>query len=369
MTARGVVVRFALGFALSVAVVALFMGWSDAGRSAAPAAGVLGAGQERGAWASPAEVVWLGSLGAWNARLLQGLVRAGRIESSPGLVRKLLAHDPAVTAAHDAALAPSAACAADLSRNAGAAPTARLRVPLVDFQQACVHLQRFRDAMALAVARGDERLLRTAEAEARRGGELLLRADRGLPPGELRSLPVVAGDVAESRVEPRFSRVASSLAGKDVEVRCWSHSDWTRLLREEKAYTERRIDENTLGFAGIGGDRASLAPSVCDSLVELVYRHARPAGATAAFRLAAAVVTLAHEPQHSKGVVSEARAECYAIQRAALTARRLGVPASYSARLARIYWERYDGELPTYRSRECRDGGALDLDPARSDWP
>jgi hypothetical protein len=35
-----------------------------------------------------------------------------------------------------------------------------------------------------------------------------------LPPGELSNLPVVAGDVGHSRIEPRFGRVATALAGE-----------------------------------------------------------------------------------------------------------------------------------------------------------
>jgi len=208
-----------------------------------------------------------------------------------------------------------------------------------------------------------------AQDEARRGSELLLLADGGLPPGEVRPLPVIAGDSSRSRIEPRFGRVASSLAGKRVEVRCWSQADWIRLLREEKAYTKHRIDEDTLGFAGIAGRRANLAPDVCDALVDLTYHEARPSSDVARFQLAAAVVTLAHEPQHSRGVAVEAQAECYALQSAATTARRLGVDAAYARGLAALYWEHYAEELPAYRSRDCREGGAYDLHPASSAWP
>ena len=66
----------------------------------ASSGGVLGAGQRSGSWASDAELAWITKLGAWDARLLAGLRRAGEIESSPRLVRKLLQHDSATILAH-----------------------------------------------------------------------------------------------------------------------------------------------------------------------------------------------------------------------------------------------------------------------------
>jgi hypothetical protein len=372
MGASGVVVRFVAGLASGIACVVLFVGCSGAARRAAadpkPAA-VLGAGQEAGRWASDAELAWLRKLGAWNARLLAGLRRAGKIESSPKLVRQLLEHDGPTTIAHSRALAVADTCSADLKNSVGPPPTERLGAALATFERGCTHLQRFHNAILLAVFRGDPSLIREAQVEARRGGELLLEADSGLPPGEVRPLPVIGGDSVKSRVEPRFGEIASWLAGKDVEVRCWSRADWIRLLREEKAYTKHRIDEDTLGFAGIEGGRVNLAPDVCDGLIDVAYHHAHPSSEDARFPLAAAVVTLSHEPQHSKGVAVEAQAECYAIQLAGATARRLGVDGANADGLARLYWAHYGEELPVYRSPECRDGGAYDLRRTSSVWP
>ena len=372
MGTGGVLVRWGgvLVFGLACVLVCIGCSSSERRANAKPdAAGVLGAGQRAGAWASDAELAWLRKLGVWDARLLAGLRRAAEIESSPGLVRKLLRHDSATILAHNDALAVASTCSADLRRSVGPPPTRRLKPALDRFERACKHLERFHNAMTLAVFRGEDYLLRQAQDEARRGGELLLRADRGLPPGEVRPLPVIAGDSSRSRIEPRFGRVASWLAGKPVEVRCWSPSDWIRLLREEKAYTKHRIDEDTLGFAGIDGRRANLAPDVCDALVDLAYHDPRPSTAVGRFPLAASVVTLAHEPQHSKGVAVEAQAECYAIQLTAATAHRLGVDAAYARALAQLYWQHYAEELPVYRSPECRNGGAYDLRPTTSAWP
>jgi hypothetical protein len=369
MDAAGVRLALGIACAASALVGAGCSGGTPHADAKPKAGGVLGAGVASGGWASDAELEWLRKLGAWDARLIGGLRRAARIESTPRLVRRLLAHDSATVLAHNRALAVAGTCSADLRSSVGAPPTARLRRTAKAFDRACTHLERFHNAMTLAVFRGEDYLIHQAQTEAKLGGHLLLRADGGLPPGEVRRLPVVAGDSTQSRIEPRFGRVASRLAGKPVQVRCWSRDDWARLLREEKAYTKHRIDEDTLGFAGIEGTRVNLAPGVCDALVALAYDGARPSSVSARVSLAAAVVTLAHEPQHSKGVAIEAQAECYAIQLAAVTAQRLGVDATYAQGLGTLYWQHYDQELPAYGSPECRDGGGYDLHPASSTWP
>ncbi|MFY9579557.1 MAG: hypothetical protein WAQ33_09555, partial [Gaiellaceae bacterium] len=250
---------------------------------------------------------------------------------------------------------PMRSCSQNLERQVGNAPTARLQRAADTLEQACAHLE-------LAV---DSKSAGSAEQEGRRGGALLLGADQMLPPGETRSLPVLAGTATESRIDPKFSRIASDLAGKNVEVRCWSRVDWTHLLREEGAYTLHHIDDDTLGFAGINGTRDNLAPEVCDGLDGLAYEHRTPADAGAKLLLASAIATLSHEPQHSKGIAVEAQAECYAIQLMKGTAVRLGATPAYAASLQQTYWRHYDQELPTYRSPDCRDGGAYDL--AKSD--
>ena len=322
MSFKGFILRFLLGMAASLTVVLLVVGWASARRDG----GVLGAGQRGGAWASPAELGWLGKLGSWNTRLLRGLQAGVGARSVPVSVR---------------------ACAADLAGKVGAPPTARLRPAYSAFRHAC-------------------RRLRQGDPQA---GTLLLRADRMVPPGELRGLPVISGATGLSRVEPRFGQIASTLARKQVQVRCWSTGDWDRLMREEQAYTRGQLSSDTLGFAGIGASRINLAPSVCDALVELAYKEARPTDEAGRVLLASAVVTLSHEPQHTKGISEEAVAECNAIQFAYRTATRLGARPAYAAALVRTYWRHYTEELPAYRSPECHKSGALDLGHSDSIWP
>jgi hypothetical protein len=182
----------------------------------------------------------------------------------------------------------------------------------------------------------------------------------------------VLGAVAErgptASIDSRFSRIASALAGKQVQVRCWSIAGWPRLMREQSVYAGGKLTPATLGVADIAGTRIDLSPTVCNGLLDLVDGF-RPRDDMGELRLAAALVTLTHEPQHSKSIATEWVAECNAIQLAPRTAALLGVGRAYTTSLVRTYWRHYGNELPGYRSTECRQGGVLDLHRAESIWP
>jgi hypothetical protein len=364
---EGFFVRFFLGFAVGVAAVVVAVGCAVEHR--ATQGGVLGAGAESGSWASPTELAWLKKLGVWDTRLRRGLQTAAHSETTPRLARRRLSRDGLTMVMHAWALEPASSCAADLRSKVGPAPSARLEKALDTLRRACTHLQRFHSAVTLAIYQHQDEEVQQAQREAKRFGQVLLQADQMLPPGEVRPLPVIAGAAEESRLEPRFGRIASALAGKQIEVRCWSSVDWPYLIREERAYTHGTLNANTLGFADIGGNRVNLGPSVCGGLVDLAYKRARPTDEIGQFLLAAAVVTLSHEPQHSKGVAEESVAECNAIQLAIRTAVELGASSAYAASLVRTYWRHYNEELPAYRSPQCRKGGTLDLGQADSIWP
>lgn len=303
MGSGGFIVRFLLGMAGGLAAVTLLIGWIGV----RPQGAALAAGTEGGSWATPAELAWLRTAGRWETGVLRRLDRCGPM------------------------LAP--------------APTSRLGQARDTFARACAQL---------------------AREDTRGAMQSFVEANQLLPPGEARDLPVIAGTSLVSRVEPRFGRIASVLAGKDVEARCWSRRDWAQLMQEESAFTGGQLGPGTLGFAGISGNRVNLAPDVCSALVELGYSDARLVDE---YKVATAVVTLSHEAQHSKGVAREAQAECYAIQVAHRAARQLGAGPTYAASLVRVYWRHYAEELPYYRSTDCHRGGSLDLGYADSIWP
>jgi hypothetical protein len=83
-----------------------------------------------------------------------------------------------------------------------------------------------------------------------------------------------------------------------------------------------------------------------------------------------AVHVIAHETMHLANVIDEASADCLAMQVDAFVAMKLGANATFGRSLADEYWRLYYPEQDaSYRSFECRPGGALDLFPKRDGWP
>src|SRR5919204_2947890 len=185
-----------------------------------------------------------------------------------------------------------------------------------------------------------------------------------------RDLPERGGVTGESRVEPRFSRVAAALSGvRGTVVRCWSLPDWLSLIAERSAYTGGAVDLRADGFVS-GGRRVNLAPRMCERLVRFVYRGESPAGGRTKLRLANTVLTLAHETVHVSRGADEAVATCYGLQRMRRAAVLLGAPRAYANSLAELAWTGlYPYGLAKYHSPQCLDGGRLDLHPRSHVWP
>jgi hypothetical protein len=183
-------------------------------------------------------------------------------------------------------------------------------------------------------------------------------------------LPTRSGATSVSRIEPRFGRVASSLAGKPAQVRCWSTLDWARINGDLLAHggAGESLDFVS-GFYWPPTGRIHLDPTACAGLVDLAYRGRRPEGGRAFVRIALGVDTLAHESMHRRGFHGEAVAECYAVQLVYKTAKALGASSPYAALVSRQAWAAYPAHPAPYLSNECRNGGKLDLSPQRSSWP
>lgn len=171
-----------------------------------------------------------------------------------------------------------------------------------------------------------------------------------------------------SRIEPRFSAAASLVSGgKRVEARCWSTTDWRRIRGE---WATAGYDVFFVSYVNNNDPppltRAHLSPSTCTLLGRLTYQRAwRP---TRRKRdLAAALVTLAHEAQHIRGTHDEPTAECWGMQRARIVARSLGLTLAESNALVATYWRlSYSTQSAAFRSVECRQGGALDVNVTRA---
>ena len=174
-----------------------------------------------------------------------------------------------------------------------------------------------------------------------------------------------------SENERRLALVATELAQRPVDVGCPGF--WTRLVEITPYAGWVGFDED-----GRPADKTHLAAGTCSSLERLWQAETPPAFdclldracSAQMLKLVDALVTLAHESWHLRGLTNEAQTQCYAVQTAELTARLFRV-APRDARLVALYVAAQDAATPigTYRSHECRPGGRYDLAPGTAAWP
>jgi hypothetical protein len=251
----------------------------------------------------------------------------------------------------------------------GEPPTKRLAAGADLMGNACEHYASAAEKTLKGAEEMDSRELDDARSETDRAVELVSHVNEIFPPGEAQAVPEIADESGRSRIDPLYSRVAGSIAGEEVEVRCWSRDDWPKLIGEERAYAGRPLPEDLLGLTGYGSRRVNLSPTVCGDLDRLAYENWRPRDEETMLLLSYSVVTLAHEVQHRRGIIDEATADCFGMQHAEEAARGLGAPANYAAALAQAYWDDYANLEEVYRSRQCHPGGKLDLDADDPRWP
>ena len=267
------------------------------------------------------------------------------------------------------ALRPMRNCARNFRAAVGEPSSERLHRGFELLLAACEQERRYAVARIQAYLPAGKRRKGTDEA-AKMSERLFSRAQRSLAAGLLanRRLPVAGGLTRRSRIEPHFSRVAGRVAGRRVEVRCWSSRDWKATVGEYELFTDQKAD--IAGFANPPA-RANLMPRACANLARFTYGHWRPAGDDGLVRVADAVELLAHETEHLVNRSgSEAETECRGLQAVRRFAQVLGASPSYSGRLARVYWERSYPAMPrSYRTNDCRNGGSLDMDPGSGLWP
>jgi hypothetical protein len=86
---------------------------------------------------------------------------------------------------------------------------------------------------------------------------------------------------------------------------------------------------------------------------------------------AMALATITHEPFHITGDHDEARVNCHGLQRISMIAQALGDTPDDAEQIARYAQLYVIPRLPPqyWLPAECRDGGALDLNPGSPVWP
>ncbi len=160
------------------------------------------------------------------------------------------------------------------------------------------------------------------------------------------------------RLQHRLGQVASRLAGQDVEVHCQTFGE---------QFVHGGSELGWVGFAAGGqpDHGAVITREPCADLESYLDRH----GVTPTPSQVIAVHVLSHESRHLAGVQDEARTECEAVQRDAVTARLLGADAADAHRLARLYWAVDYPNMPdAYQSPDCTPGGPWDEHLPDAPW-
>ena len=154
----------------------------------------------------------------------------------------------------------------------------------------------------------------------------------------------------------RFGEEASRIAEKPVSIYCDESRDYVGAVQHAD------------GVAIVGADRAYVTPEICHALYELAFEDE-----VRGSRTGRAIAVLAHEAWHLQGIDDEGTTECYALQSGVELGRRLGLSEGTARQLMRQQLTenalRGAGTAEYRVSRECRDGGRLDLDPGSSDFP
>jgi hypothetical protein len=326
-------------------------GLRGGGAEPVPEAAVAGTRTVERSWATPPELAWVSSLLAWQTTLHRRLESALRLAAASRL------------GAARTASTPVRRCSSSL-REVGRPPSERT-VELRDrARKGCRAYESAFDRLLSSRGRGED-AVGFVRSELDQGAAAFDALVGLLPLGAHRDLPARNAGTGASHVETRFSRAASEVAGKELEVRCWSAGDWRRLLRERRGLGDSTHDVD--GFALVGGGRVHLSPYLCSWLAAAAGRRLRTERDEAAAGYS--LLALAHEAQHSTGVADEGTATCHALQTAPELTYALDVPRAAIDRLVAVFWREYNGLPREYRSPACREGGALDLSPGDGRWP
>jgi hypothetical protein len=335
--------------------------------AAALALVLAGCGTQRGEESDPrrTEMAWIGQMSAWLHGFERDLERAEALRNAQLRGQRSHRRD------YERAVGEVRACARRFDELVGPPPAARLRVPARLLRESC-RAYATAETAGLRSFDGDpgDALVGASRALSRAAG-LFLRGTADLESGFAwnRPLPRAGRETGGSRIEPHFSRVASEIARRPIEIRCWSNGDWRRVRDEFRVYNNVTLEPS--GFVSdVDRGHVNLSPWVCAHLVDLAYAQARRNG-SGGLDTADAVETLTHEAEHVAGPEgTEAETECYAMQDLRRAARLLGASASYADELASRQWrEAYPRLTPEYRTPLCFDGGPLDADRTSSVWP
>jgi hypothetical protein len=122
------------------------------------------------------------------------------------------------------------------------------------------------------------------------------------------ALASAASAPASNAPSPQIDQIASEVAGKSVTAWCETNLyDWDNYVR---SVMPGRIGADMLGYTVYGGNQVRLSPLVCQTLRTGLRYGYREVGIV---YLPLAVLTLAHESVHARGVRDEGVADCTAL--------------------------------------------------------
>jgi hypothetical protein len=196
--------------------------------------------------------------------------------------------------------------------------------------------------------------------------------------------PWTGGDGKVTPLEARAGAIVSALAGRKAAAECVSPTGWGDAGASLGFDARALIAVVPWTSPGVPAGYALLSPFVCRLTnrflgnphrrgEKICPTRAQPRARCAAYEsVIEATQTLAHEAMHLAGIATESTAECFGMQLLPYAAWRLGASRAFALELGRDYEAQYRQErrdAPTYWSRECRDGGTLDLLPHQRGWP
>jgi len=182
-------------------------------------------------------------------------------------------------------------------------------------------------------------------------------------------LAVHAAELPPQR-RPDISTIAGESVGVEPDVYCWQPPSWAEahpqssILRGGEEVSLRAILDPER-------NRIDLDPGICATLNGYL-RRVRPLKlSNQLLQLGEAFVVLTHQSEHLKAPsASEAEVECWALQHVRPLTAAAGWGEETTTEVALQAWQiAYPRVPPQFRSPQCRDGGALDRNPASSVWP
>jgi hypothetical protein len=160
-----------------------------------------------------------------------------------------------------------------------------------------------------------------------------------------------------ARAEAVFSREAATVAGHPARVGCDTSGEYVGFVQDAD------------GLAFVGGDKAYVTPSICDTLYQLAFKHRVHSFS----RTARAIAVLAHESWHLRGVSDEGLANCYGFQSGVQIGVHLGLSESKARAMMREQLATNASDAaddPRYLVPSgCHDGGSEDLNQADERFP